>query len=772
MSAARASGGRGGKKRGAARRKVDLSDPAHYMNRELSLLEFNARVLEQAKDDTVPLLERVRFLAISSLNLDEFFEIRVAGTKQLVEHNLARNEPDGMSALETLKKVAERTRLLVAEQYRVVNDVLLPQLEKEGIHLHRRGNWTEDQQALVKRYFRNEVLPVLTPVGLDPAHPFPRIVNKSLNFVVNVTGKDAFGRSSGIAIVQVPRSLPRIIALPATHDGQHHFVMLSSVIHAHIDEIFPGMSVTGCYQFRVTRDSDLWVDEEEVDDLMRAVQGELPSRKYGDAVRLEVADNCTEEMANFLLNKFQLGPDDLYDCAGPVNVNRLAALHGLVDRPDLKYPPHLPRNPLAEHANMFEVLRRGDLLLHHPFDSFAPVVELIRQASGDPDVLAIKQTLYRTGEDSPIVDALVDAARSGKEVTVLVELRARFDEEENIRLANRLQEAGAKVGYGVVGYKTHAKMLMVVRREGRRMRRYIHLGTGNYHHKTTQAYTDIGLMTCDRELGEDVHRLFFQLTGLGRVRRLKRIVQSPFDLFKVIVDAIDREAASARRGRPARIIARMNSLTEPTVIRKLYEASRAGVRVDLVVRGICCLRPGVPGVSDNIRVRSIVGRFLEHSRVFFFEAEGEKQTWCASADWMQRNLHRRVETCFPVEDPTLKRRVRRETLDLYLSDNMQAWLLRADGTYVRATPRSGAARSAQQTLLDESAVSGEGQLEPKRLDQPGLGLEGRAGQRVAGKPAVGKGKRKGGTTRRQTKTGKRPRGATPVQPDRDPKKPA
>lgn len=761
--------GRRGKQRQTPTREVELADSDLFINRELSLLEFNARVLEQAKDESVPLLERVRFLAISSLNLDEFFEIRVAGTKQLVEHSLSRNEPDGMSALETLTRIAARARSLVAEQYRVVNEILLPQLEAEGIFLHRRGDWTSEQQTWIKRYFKNEVLPVLTPVGLDPAHPFPRIVNKSLNFIVNVTGKDAFGRSSGIAIVQVPRSLPRIIALPRNRDGEHHFVMLSSVIHAHIDVIFPGMAVTGCYQFRVTRDSDLWVDEEEVDDLMRAVLGELPSRKYGDAVRLEVADNCTEEMANFLLNKFRLGPDDLYDCAGPVNVNRLAALHGIVDRADLKYPPLIPRQPIPERADMFEVLNKGDVLLHHPFDSFSPVVELIRQAAQDPDVLAIKQTLYRTGQDSPIVDALVEAARSSKEVTVLVELRARFDEEENISLANRLQEAGAKVGYGVVGYKTHAKMLMIVRREGRRMRRYLHLGTGNYHHQTARTYTDIGLLTCDRELGEDVHRLFFQLTGLGRVRRLKRIIQSPFDLFKQIIDAIDREAENARSGGPARIIARMNSLTEPTVIRKLYEASQAGVKIDLVVRGICCLRPGIPGVSENIRVRSVVGRFLEHSRVFYFEANGEQTTWCASADWMQRNLHRRVETCFPIDDPALKKRVRRESLDLYLSDNTQAWLLKSDGLYERATP-GAAPKSAQLTLLGEISASSEGQLEPKRLDQAGLALERGPSERVLAEPAGGKGKREGAAARRQSERGKRAGGAAPVESNRDPKK--
>ncbi len=682
---------------------VDLKDPALYINRELSLLAFNARVMAQALEADVPLLERLRFLAISTTNLDEFFEIRVAGLKQLVQHRLPRAEPDGMTAQETLKQIGPRAQALVADQYRTVNDILLPALAKEGIHLHRRDVWTADQQQWTRRYFRNEVLPVLTPVGLDPAHPFPQILNKSLNFVVSVAGRDAFGRESGIAIVQVPRSLPRVIQLPSRSPAEYHFVMLSSIIHANIDELFPGMSVKGCSQFRVTRDSDLWVDEEEIDDLLRAVQGELSNRRYGAAVRLEVADNCSEEMATFLLHKFGLGKDDLYDCSGPVNLNRLSALHAVIDRPDLKYTPFVPRNPLPasldRDVDLFACLRRSDVLLHHPYDSFSPIIDLVRQAASDPQVLAIKQTLYRTGADSPIVAALLDAARAGKEVTVLVELRARFDEEENIRLATLLQEAGARVAYGVVGYKTHAKMLMIVRREGRRMRRYVHLGTGNYHHKTAQAYTDIGLLTCNQELGEDVHRLFNQLTGLGRVRRLKRIIQSPFDLERELLARIDAEAKRARRGEPARIIARMNSLAEPSVIESLYRASQAGVRIDLIVRGICCLRPGIEGVSDRINVRSVVGRFLEHSRVFFFGAGGEDETFCSSADWMQRNLSRRVETCFPIDDPNLRERVIQESLEIYLSDNSQSWVLQSDGSYRRLRPGNAKPRVAQEILL-------------------------------------------------------------------------
>jgi polyphosphate kinase len=683
---------------------IDLRDPSLYLNRELSQLEFNARVLEQAKDPSVPLLERLRFLSICSTNLDEFFEIRVSGLKQQLAFGVARTEPDGQSTQETLRRVGDMAHALVAEQYRVLNEVLLPALDEQGLRLVKRVSWTARQQRWIKRYFMSEVLPVLTPVGLDPAHPFPRILNKSLNFVVSVEGHDAFERTSGIAVVQVPRSLPRLIALPGKlASGPHEFVLLSSIIHAHIGEVFAGMEVTGCFQFRVTRNSDLWVDEEEIDDLMRALKGELLDRNYGDAVRLEVADTCTAEMAQFLLSTFGLEPSDLYKVHGPVNLHRMAAMYELADRPDLKYAPFVQRVPrrLEQGAHdLFEVLRKGDVVLHHPFDSFGPVVDLVRQAANDPAVLAIKQTLYRTGAESPLVDALIDAARLGKEVTVVIELRARFDEAANISLATRFQKAGANVVYGIVGYKAHAKMLMIVRREARKLRRYVHLGTGNYHARTARTYTDIGFMSCDRELGEDVHKLFMQLTGLGRVSRLSKIVQSPFALQRSLIAMIDAEARSARAGRPARIIAKMNALSEPKMIQALYQASQAGVQIDLIVRGLCCLRPGVPGVSDNIRVRSIVGRFLEHSRIFYFHAEGRGLCWCASADWMQRNFFRRVETCFPITEKRLVSRLIADGLEVYLEDNVQAWILSQDGKYKRARPGKERARSAQEMLLE------------------------------------------------------------------------
>ncbi len=682
---------------------IDLKQPELYLNRELSLLEFNKRVLEQAKDDTVPLLERLRFLCISSTNLDEFFEIRVAGVKQQVVAGSPQAGPDNLSPHETLRRISTAAHTLVDEQYRMLNEVLIPALQEEKIRFVRRTHWNDKHEAWVRRYFNGELLPVMSPLGLDPAHPFPRTLNKSLNFIVSLEGKDAFGRQSRHAIVQAPRSLPRLIHLPRDcARGPNDFVFLSSIIHAHVGDLFPAMRVTGCYQFRVTRNSDLFVDDEEVDDLLRALKGELPSRRYGDAVRLEVADNCPSDITNFLLQQYGLGADDLYQVNGPVNLNRLLALHDLVNRPDLKFVPYTPGLPrrLLHNGDVFDVIQRGDVLLHHPYESFAPVVDFLRQAATDPNVLAIKLTLYRTGSDPVLADALVNAARQGKEVTVVIELRARFDEEANINLATLLQEAGAHVVYGVVGYKTHAKMALVVRREGRRLRRYVHLGTGNYHVRTARLYTDFGLFTCDPGIGEDVHKLFQQLTGLGRASRLKKLLQSPFTLHKTLLEWIEREAEHARAGRPARILARMNALVEPQIIRALYEASRAGVKIDLIVRGICCLRPGIPGVSENIHVRSVVGRFLEHSRVFSFHNNGEMQVFCTSADWMERNFFRRVEVGFPVEDAKLRERAVEEALTAYLGDNQQAWVLESDGGYRRLRPGGQKPRAAQHVLLE------------------------------------------------------------------------
>jgi len=686
---------------------ADLNAPELYINRQLSLLEFNRRVLAQSEDPKTPLLERLKFLCIASSNLDEFFEIRVAGLRQAMELGVGQTGADNRSPQQLLAEIAQRTHALVEEQYRLLNDEVTPALAEAGIRFLRRNEWTQAQQDWIRQYFENELLPILSPLGLDPAHPFPQVLNKSLNFIVSLEGRDAFGRNSGMAVVQAPRALPRIIQLPASLEGNgpYDFVFLSSIIHAHVTDLFPGMNATGCYQFRVTRNSDLYVDEEEVDDLLRAMEGELPSRRYGDAVRLEVAANCPEPMSEFLLEEFELDSDALYQVNGPVNLNRLLAVCDIVDRPDLTYPGFTPGLPieLRHGGDVFKAMRQCDVLLHHPFESFAPVAELLRQAAHDPDVLAIKQTLYRTGADSAIVDHLVTAARAGKEVTVVVELRARFDEAENIGLANRLQEAGAHVVYGVVGHKTHAKMMLIIRREATRLRHYVHLGTGNYHSRTARLYTDYGLLTANPVIGEDVHRVFLQLTSLGKVSALNHLLESPFTLHQGVIEKIARETEHAEQGKPARLIAKVNSLVEPKVIRALYRASQAGVQIDLIVRGMCCLRPGVPGVSDNIQVRSIIGRFLEHTRVFYFANGGDAEVYCSSADWMERNFFRRVETAFPLLNPTLKERVIAD-LETYLTDSLQAWVLDSHGEYTRQTPATEAeAMSAQETLLSHYA---------------------------------------------------------------------
>ncbi len=676
---------------------VDLQVPQLYINRELSLLEFNHRVLEQAQDGRIPLLERVKFLCISCANLDEFFEIRVAGLKELLDAGAVHGATDGLSVPETLKAIRARATGLVGEQYQLLNDVLLPELAKNGVVFVAPDTWTEPQAEWLAAYFEREVEPVLSPLALDPARPFPKILNKSLNFAVVVEGEDGFGRNSGLAVVQAPRSLPRLIRLP-DELGSRHFVFLGTIVEAFVSRLFEGMRMRGCYQFRVTRNSDLFVEQEEVDDLLRAVQGELASRRYGDAVRLETAHDCPEEILTYLLGQFGLNADDLYKVSGPVNLNRLMALYDLVDRTELKYAAFTPSIPerLRTGNDIFATLRAGDVLLHQPFQSFGPVMDFIRQSAEDPQVLAIKQTLYRAGSDSAIVGALAGAAQAGKDVTVIIELRARFDEEANIELANKLQEAGAHVMYGVFGYKTHAKLLMVVRREEKGLRRYCHLGTGNYHPKTARLYTDYGLMTADESIGEDIHEIFLQLTGLTRIPRLRKLLHAPFALHQALLSKIDREIGHARAGRPARIIAKLNALTEPTVIQALYKASRAGVDIDLIVRGVCCLRPGVHGVSERIRVRSIVGRFLEHSRVYYFENAGEREIYCGSADWMDRNLFRRIEVAFPVASPDLQSRVT-EDLHLYLADDCQAWDLKSDGRYHRAG--TAGHTSAQARLL-------------------------------------------------------------------------
>ncbi|WP_018169949.1 polyphosphate kinase 1 [Thioalkalivibrio sp. ALMg9] len=691
---------------------ADVTQTDLFLNRELSLLEFNRRVLAIAQDPAFPLLERLRYLSISSTNLDEFFEVRVGSLRQQVELNVQAPGPDGLSAAEQLRQIAPRAHDLVEQQYSTLNDELIPALAAEGIHFVRRTHWDAAQRDWVREYFRQQLQPVLSPIGLDPAHPFPRILNKSLNFIVTLKGKDAFGRESGRAVVQAPRSLPRLVRLPReVASGDNDFVLLSSILHAHVDELFQGMKVTGCYQFRLTRNSDLFVQEEEIDDLLNALEGELPQRNYGAGVRLEVADNCPQEVAEFLLQQFHLEPDDLYQVTGLVNLNRLMAVHELVDRPDLKFPPLVPALPRSDTSGsgIFACIRDQELLLHHPYQSFMPVVDFLRQAAADPRVLAIKQTLYRTGTRSPLVEILIEAAQAGKEVTVVIELRARFDEADNIELANRMQDAGVHVTYGVVGYKTHAKLALVVRRDGDRITRYAHLGTGNYHSGTAKAYTDFGLLTADPVLTEDVHRVFLQLTGLGKVTRLRQLLQAPFRLHAAMLEKIQREIDNHQAGKPARIIARMNSLNEAKIIQALYKASQAGVPIQLVVRGICSLRPGVPGISETIEVRSVLGRFLEHSRVFYFENGGDPEVFLSSADWMPRNFFRRVEVAFPVRDPELRDRVAEESLFNYLQDNATAWALQPDGSYQRIRPTAGETPySAQESLTAQLSGASTG----------------------------------------------------------------
>ncbi|MBU6505657.1 MAG: polyphosphate kinase 1 [Betaproteobacteria bacterium] len=678
--------------------------PSPFLNRELGLLAFNRRVLRLVESDSTPLLERLRYLCIVSSNLDEFFEIRVAGLLEQIHQGIAVSGPDGLSPAEVYAKVSAEAHALIEHQYVLLNEVVLPRLAEEGIAFHRRGHWTEAQSAWARDYFFREVMPVLTPIGLDTAHPFPRILNKSLNFAVELSGRDAFGRNTTKAVVQAPRSLPRFIRLPAAIAGcPYGFIFLSSILHANVGELFQGMEVQGCYQFRLTRNSELFLEEEEAKNLRLVLQGELSHRQYGDEVRLEVADNCSQAMASFLLDTFELDETALYRVNGPVNLVRLMQVADLVERPDLRFPQFTQQTPkeLEKCGDLFTAIRRKDILLHHPFQSFAPVVDFVRQAASDPHVLAIKQTVYRAGADSELIEALIDAARQGKEVTVVVELLARFDEEANINWAAKLEEAGAHVVYGVFGYKTHAKMCMVIRREGGLLRRYVHLGTGNYHSKTTKLYTDFGLFTADAEITTDVNEVFLQITGLGQHAGLKRLFQSPFTLHTELAAAIQRETGHARAGRRAHIIAKMNALTEPRIIEQLYAASQAGVRIDLLVRGVCLLRPGVPGLSEHIRVISIIGRFLEHHRVFYFRNDGAEDVFISSADWMERNLFRRIEVCVPVLDAGIKRRVMAEGLRPYLRDNVQAWEMDGNGHYRLRGSRRGRRFCAHDFLLDK-----------------------------------------------------------------------
>ncbi len=682
---------------------ADFRRPDLYLNRELSALEFNWRVLAQARDPKVPLLERLRFLCISVRNLDEFFEVRVASLKHWIDYGDGRPGPDGMPLTEVLARVRENAISLMHAQYETWNRELRPAMTGAGISFSDANQWSPAQTEWAREHFRRDILPVLSPLGLDSAHPFPRILNKSLNFAVVLHGRDAFGREGNTAVVRAPRSLPRVIRMPsAIADSPHHFVFLSSLLERFADAMFPGIEVRGAYQFRVTRDSELELEEDETENLARVLSEELRERGYAEAVRLELGEECPPEIRQMLLVNFGLSEADVYLCDGPVNLHRVSAVYDIVDRPDLKYPPFVPAMPaaFAQGTHVFDVIGQGDVVLHHPFESFTPVLELVRQASIDPEVLAIRQTLYRVGEDSPLIGYLIDAARSGKEVTIVIELRARFDEEANIRLADRLQEAGAQVVYGIVGYKTHAKMLLIVRREQGVLQRYAHLSTGNYHQTTSRLYTDIGLMTRHAGICEDVGRIFRQLCSLGPIIELEYLLESPFSLHRGLLAMIEREIAHAKSGKPARIVARMNALNDPSMVEILYRASCAGVDIDLIVRGSCMLRPGLPGISERIRVRSVLGRFLEHSRVYWFANGGDAELYCSSADWMERNLSRRVEACFPIRDPRLAARIFSEALQNYLDDNEQAWLLGADGQYHRAAAGDAAPHSAQRWLLE------------------------------------------------------------------------
>lgn len=682
------------------------------LNRELSLLKFNERVLAMAENPRVPLLERLRYVCIVSSNLDEFFEIRISTLKEQQRQTPTLVGPDGMTADEAFERVQVKVHALVASQYALLNDDILPRLQAEGIVLHHASEWNAQQQEWAREVFNRDVMPLLTPIGLDPAHPFPRVYNKSLNFIVALSGADAFGRQASIAVVQAPRALPRLIKMPPEISGHPDgYILLTSLLRAFVGELFPGLEMLGCYQWRVTRNSDLFVDEEEVTNLRHALQGELSQRNFGAAVRLEVDKLTPPDLEAYLQREFSLAPEDTYRVSGPVNLSRLMQLCNSNTRPDLLFPAYLAPVPAPfdrvgeKPAELFAAVAEQDRLLHHPYQSFQPVIDFLTAAALDPDVMAIKQTIYRTGEDSELMQILLAAACAGKEVTVVVELMARFDEQTNINWAARLEEVGAHVVYGVVAHKTHAKMALVLRREKGRLRRYAHLGTGNYHPRTARLYTDFGLLTADPRLCEDMDKVFTQLTGLGARRSLKALLQSPFSLHDGMVSLIRAETRAARAGKRARIMAKMNSLLEVQVIEELYKASQAGVKIDLIVRGVCALRAGVPGLSENIRVRSIVGRFLEHSRVFYFYADGAETVYLSSADWMDRNFFRRVEIAFPVYDKTLRKRVIDEAFTYALRDDQLAWQQQADGTYARVRNRREA-YDVQEALIQRLGQDG------------------------------------------------------------------
>jgi len=685
----------------------------NLLNRELGALEFNRRVLALAQNLKIPLLERLKYICIVSSNLDEFFEIRIAVLKEQLRKNPKSKTQDGLVVGDAYLNIVKETQTLVSHKYKIFQKDILPRLEKEGVHLHFESSWTPSQHRWAKTYFEKELVPLLTPIVLDPAHPFPKVINKSLNFFVTLEGQDDFGRTPKLAVVQAPRSIPRVIQMPTRISQKPYgIVILSTFMQSFVHELFPGMKITGCYQFRVTRNSDLFVSDDDISDLKESLKGELSTRHLGDAVRLEISSDIPDHLLKYLRKSCDLNSEDCYRVDGPVNLMRLMQVAEIVNRPDLKFPSHTPKLPLIK-GSIFDELKTRDVLMHHPYESFEPVLNLLKTASKDPDVLAIKQTIYRTGNVSPVMDALIEAAKNGKEVTVIVELLARFDEETNISWAAKLEEVGAHVVYGVVKHKCHAKMIMIVRKEllpakGKRkpehtLKRYVHLGTGNYHPRTAKLYTDFGLMTSNPSICDDVHKIFMQLTGTSRLIKLKSLWHSPFTMFDQIVKHIQTEAKAAKLGKPARIVAKVNALLEPTVINELYKASQAGVKIDLIVRGVCALKPKVKGLSENIRVRSIVGQFLEHHRIFYFYAHGKEEVYLSSADWMDRNLFRRIEIAFPILDPELKQKVINEGLNELLKDG-SSWNMNADGLYKQSASASNIKLSGQQNLLLKYSV--------------------------------------------------------------------
>jgi len=659
---------------------MDPSNPEYYIQRELSWLEFNQRVLDQAEDASNPLLERLKFLCIVSSNLDEFFEVRVAGLRQQRQMQIAESGPDGMTATESLRAISRRVRRLVDDQYRCWREQLQPRLEAERIRFHVYPNVPPEEYAHFEQYFHTLVYPVLTPLAIDPVHPFPQLLNKSLNVMVELEGEDI---NTDIAVVQVPRILPRIVPFSNQENGDD-FVFIGHIVKHHVETLFKGVTVKGAHLFRVTRNSTLYVDEEEVENLLHAIEEELRRVNRGAAVRLEVQHDCPAEVIERLQTIFHLEAEDVFHIDGPLNLVRLMPLALQIDRPELRYKRFSPTTVVSLHdeQDIFYHIRKGDILLHHPYDNFQTVLDFLGQAAEDPDVLAIKQTLYRTSSDSPLVQSLITAARNGKQVAVVIELKARFDEAANIKWARILREAGVNVVYGVTGLKTHAKAMLVVRKEGDAIRRYAHVATGNYNPSTARIYTDLGMLTCRDDVTSDIAEVFNILTGVSKYPGMKEIMVAPFDMVDRFLAMIEKEIEHAQAGRTNGIYAKINSLVEESIIAALYRASAAGVQIRLMVRGMCALRPGIPGVSENIEVRSIVGRFLEHHRIFRFENGGDPLLYLGSADWMSRNLFRRVEIAFPIVSPGMRGHIE-EILSWFWRDNVKAKVMRRDGTYVR-----------------------------------------------------------------------------------------